>query len=84
MTLRDLAIMNRADVLRVVNTGSVDFATGPDDALGHGSGRRSLRDESPCRPRRAQNRSSNPNEIYDVALNPLFPRKLKQNPLTTD
>jgi hypothetical protein len=32
--------------------------------------------QSTSRPRRAQNRASNPNEIYDVSLNPLFPRSL--------
>src|ERR1039458_7890936 len=35
-----------------------------------------LRAEPTSRPRRAQNRASNPNGIYDVPLNPLLPRSL--------
>jgi hypothetical protein len=35
-----------------------------------------LRSESACRPRRAQNRASNPNRIYDVPPNPLFSKSL--------
>jgi hypothetical protein len=37
-----------------------------------------LRAESACRPRRPQNHASNPNGIYDVALNPLFPQSLSE------
>ena len=38
-----------------------------------------LRAESASRPRRAQNRASNSNGIYDVALTPLFPQSLSEN-----
>jgi hypothetical protein len=37
-----------------------------------------LRAESACRPHRAQNRPSNPNEIYDVALKHLFSQSLSE------
>ncbi len=75
MTRRDLA-MNRAEVLRVVNTGSVDFATARMLLWAMNLTAATFPTESPRRPRRAQDRASNPNVIYDVALNPLFPRSL--------
>ena len=73
--LGDVAL-NRAEVLRVVNSGNVDFATARMMLWAMDLTAESLRAESACRPRRPQNRASNPNGIYDVALNPLFPQSL--------
>ena len=73
--LRDLA-WNRAEINRVLATERID----PDAALmmlwAMDLTAETLRAESACRPRRAQNRASNPNRIYDVALNPLRPQSL--------
>jgi hypothetical protein len=74
-TSRDLA-WNKTEINRVLATERID----PDAALlmlwAMDLTTSVLRAQSAYRPRRAQNRDSNPNEIYDVALNPLFPRSL--------
>ncbi len=76
-TSRDLA-WNKAEINRVLATERID----PDAALlmlwAMDLTTGVLRAESARRPRRAQNRTSNPNEIYDVALNPLFPQSLSE------
>ena len=76
-TSRDLA-WNKAEINRVLATERID----PDAARlmlwAMDLATAALRAESACRPRRAQNRASNPNEIYDVALNPLFPQSLSE------
>jgi hypothetical protein len=75
--LGDVAL-NRAEVLRVVNSGSVDFATARMMLWAMDLAAETFRAEPNCRPRRAQNRASNPNGIYDVPLSPLFPRSLSK------
>ena len=74
-TSRDLA-WNKIELNRVLATERLD----PDAALmmlwAMDLTAETLRAESTSRPRRAQNRACNPNKIYDVALNPLFPRSL--------
>ena len=74
-TARDLA-WNKIELNRILATERLD----PDAALmmlwAMDLTAETLRAESTSRPRRAQNRACNPNEIYDVALNPLFPRSL--------
>jgi hypothetical protein len=76
-TSRDLG-WNKAEINRVLATERID----PDAALlmlwAMDLTTAALRAESACRPRRAENRASNPNEIYDVALNPLFPQSLSE------
>jgi len=76
-TFRDLD-WNKAEINRLIATERID----PDSALmmlwAMDLATASLRAESACRPHRAQNRASNPNEIYDVPLNPLFPRSLSE------
>src|ERR1022692_1604353 len=76
-TSRDLA-WNKAEINRVLATERID----PDAALmmlwAMDLTTAPLRAESACRPRRAQNRASNPNGIYDVALTPLFPQSLSE------
>jgi hypothetical protein len=77
-TSRDLA-WNKAEINRVLATERID----PDAALlmlwAMDLTTAALRAESACRPRRAQNRASKPNGIYDVALNPLFPQSLSES-----
>jgi hypothetical protein len=76
-TSRDIA-WNKAEINRVLATERID----PDAALlmlwAMDLTTAALRAESACRSRRAQNRTSNPNEIYDMALNPLFPESLSE------
>src|SRR5271165_6517297 len=76
-TNRDLA-WNKAEINRVLATERID----PDAALlmlwAMDLSTAALRAGSTCLPRQAQNRPSNPNKIYDVALNPLFPRSLSE------
>jgi hypothetical protein len=76
-TSRDLR-WNKSEIQRVLATERID----PDAALlmlwAMDLTTAALRAESACRSRRAQNRTSNPNEIYDVALNPLFPESLSE------
>src|SRR5450755_4272237 len=77
-TSRDLR-WNEMEINRVLATERLD----PDAALllfrVMAMSAASLRDESGVRPRRAQNRASNPNEIYDVTPSPLFPGSLIKN-----
>ena len=76
-TFRDLA-WNKAEINRVLATERID----PDAALlmlwAMDLTTGILRAESACRPRRSQNRTSNPNGIYDVALSPLFSQSLSE------
>jgi hypothetical protein len=76
-TSRDLA-WNKAEINRVLATERID----PDAALmmlwAMDLTTATLRAESACRPRQAENRAPNPNGIYDVALNPLFPESLSE------
>jgi hypothetical protein len=76
-TSRDLA-WNKMEINRVLATERID----PDAALmmlwAMDLTAETLRAESASRPRRPQNRASNPNEIYDVALNHLLPQSLSQ------
>ena len=76
-TSRDLG-WNETEINRVLATERID----PDAALmmlrAMDLSADVLRAESACRPRRPQNRTSNPNEIYDVTLNPLFGRSLSK------
>jgi hypothetical protein len=76
-TFRDLA-WNKAEINRVLATERID----PDAALlmlwAMDLTTGILRAEAACRPRRAQNRASKSNEIYDVDLNPLFSESLSQ------
>jgi hypothetical protein len=73
--LGDVAL-NRAEVLRVVNSGNVDFTTARMMLWAMDLTAETLRAKPNCRPRRPQNRASNPNGIYDIPLNPLFPQSL--------
>ena len=77
-TSRDLG-WNKAEINRVLATERID----PDAALlmlwAMDLTTGILRAQSACHPRRAQNHTSNPNEIYDVALNSLFPQSLSEN-----
>ena len=74
-TSRDLA-WNKIELNRVLATERID----PEAALmmlwAMDLTAQTLRAESTSRPRRAQNRASNTNRIYDVPLNPLFPQSL--------
>jgi len=76
-TCRDLD-WNKIELNRVLATERID----PDAALmmlwAMDLTTEALRAESPRRPRRSQNRASNPNGIYDVALNPLLPQSLSE------
>ena len=76
-TSRDLA-WNQTEINRVLATERID----PDAALmilwAMDLTAEALRAESACRPRHSKNRVSNPNGIYDVALNPLFPQSLSE------
>ena len=76
-TSRDLA-WNKIEINRVLATERID----PDAALlmlwAMDLTTGILRARSAPRLRRPQNRASNPNGIYDVAVNPLFPRSLSE------
>ncbi len=76
-TARDLA-WNQLEINRVLATERI----GPDAALmmlfAMDLTTAAFRAESACRPRRTRNRASNPNGIYDVPLNPLFPQSLSE------
>src|ERR1017187_7431103 len=73
-TRLDLAL-NRAEVLRVVNTGSVDFATARMLLWAMDLTAATLPAEPTTRPRRA----SNPNVFYYVPLKPLFSQSCTEN-----
>jgi hypothetical protein len=76
-TSRDLA-WNKIEINRVLATERID----PDAALlmlwAMDLTTGILRAQSASHPRRAQNRASNPNGIYDVPPTPLFPQSLSQ------
>jgi hypothetical protein len=76
-TSRDLA-WNKMELNRVLATERID----PDAALmmlwAMDLTTEALRAESACRPRRAQNRPSNHNRIYDVPVKPLLPQSLSE------
>jgi hypothetical protein len=76
-TSGDLA-WNKAELNRVLATERID----PDAALlmlwAMDLTTGILRAESACRPRCTQNRASNPNGIYDVEINHLFPQSLSK------
>src|ERR1017187_7493515 len=76
-TARDLA-WNKLELNRVLATERID----PDAALlmlwAMDLTAETLRAKPNCRPRRAQNRASNHNRIYDVPLKPLFPQSLSE------
>jgi hypothetical protein len=75
MTPRDLAA-NRAEVLRVVNTGGLDFASARLMLWAMDLTAATLPPERASRPRRAHN----PNVSYHVPLNPLFARSCIESP----
>ena len=75
MTPRDLAL-NRAEVLRVVTAGSVDFATARMMLWAMDLTAAALPAEPASRPRRAHN----PNVSYHVPINPLFSQSCIENP----
>ncbi len=76
-TVRDLA-WNQLEINRVLATERID----PDVALmmlwAMDLSAAALRTELAGRRRRTQHRASNPNKIYDVPLNPLFPQSLSE------
>ena len=74
MTPRDLA-SNRAEVLRVVNSGSVDFATARMMLWAMDLTAEALPAEPACRP----HRTHNPNVSYYVPLKPLFSQSCIEN-----
>lgn len=78
-TPRDLAL-NRAEVLRVVATGSLDFATARMMLWALQLSATGLRSED-SRLRQARIRPANPNRIYQVPVSGLFPRIYAENPL---
>ena len=74
-TPRDLAL-NRAEVLRVVNSGSVDFATARLMLWAMALTAAALPAERASRLRRVHN----PNVSYHVPINPLFAQSCSANP----
>ena len=77
-TFRDLD-WNKAEINRLLATERLDPDTAMTMIWAMDLATAALCAESACRPRPAQNRASNPNGIYDVALNPLFPQSLSEN-----
>src|SRR5664279_2728424 len=75
MTPGDLA-SNRAEVLRVVAAGGVDFATARLMLWAMDLTAATFPSVPLCLPRRA----NNPNDFYHVPLNPLFNRSYIENP----
>ena len=75
MNLRDLAL-NRAEVLRVVNTGCVDFATARMLFWAMDLTAATL----PAEPTTRQRRTRNPNIFYYVTLKPLLSQSCTENP----
>ena len=75
MTRRDLA-SNRAEVLRVINSGCVDFATARMMLWAINLTAAALPAEPTTRPHRARN----PNVFYYVKINPLFSQSCTENP----
>ena len=74
MTTRDLAL-NRAEVLRVVNSGSVDFATARLMLWAMDLTAATLPSKRDHRPRP----TNKPNVYYHVPINPLFARTCTEN-----
>ena len=75
MNRRDLA-RNRAEVLRVINAGSVDFASARMMLWAMDLTAATLLDEPASRPRRTRN----PNVCYYVPIKPLFSGGCTANP----
>ena len=75
MTRRDLAL-NRAEVLRVVTAGGVDFATARLMLWAMDLTAAALPPEPASRPRRPHN----PNVSYHVPINPLLAQSCIENP----
>ena len=75
MTPRDLAA-NRAEVLRVVNSGAVDLATARLMLWAMDLSAAAL----PAETNTGRRRSRNPNVFYHVPINPLFARSCAENP----
>jgi hypothetical protein len=75
MTLRDLDL-NRSEVLRIVNAGSVDFASARLMLWAMDLTAAALPVEPASRP----NRAHNPNVSYYVPLNPLFSQSCVVSP----
>ena len=75
MNRRDLAL-NRAEVLRVIDTGTVDFATARMMLWAMDLTAATLPAEQVARPRRARN----PNVSYHVPVSPLFAQSCIANP----
>jgi hypothetical protein len=73
-TPRDLD-WNKAEVNRVLATERLDPNVARMMLWAMDLATTALHAKSACRPRPVQNRASNPNEIYDVAINPLFPQR---------
>ena len=78
ITFRDLAL-NRAEALRVVATGGLDFATARMMLWALQLSSTGLRSEYDSRLRQARIRTTNPNRIYQVPVNPLFPGGYTKN-----
>ena len=76
-TFRDLD-WNKAEINRLLATARIDPDAAPMMLWAMDLATAALHAESAYRPRRAQNRTSNSNEIYDVELNPLFPQGLSE------
>ncbi len=74
MTQRDLAL-NRAEVLRVVNSGTVDFATARMMLWAMDLAAAAL----PAETDTCQRRSRNPNIFYYVPVTPLFSRSCTES-----
>lgn len=79
VTPRDLAL-NRSEALRVVATGHLDFDTAKMMLWALQLSATGLRSEYDSRLRQARIRTTNPNRIYQVAVNHLFPECYTENP----
>ena len=79
VTPRDLAL-NRAEALRIVATGGLDFATARMMLWALQLSATGLRSEHDLRLRQARIRTNNPNRIYQVAINSPFSRGYTENP----
>ena len=79
ITPRDL-VLNRAETLRIVATGRVDFATARMMLWALQLSASGLRSEYDSRLRQARTRTTNSSQIYQVPLNPIFSRGYTENP----
>ena len=75
VTRRDLAL-NRAEILRVINTGNIDYATARMMLWAMDLTAATLPSERAARPHPARN----PNVFYHVPVNPLFAQSCTANP----